>query len=505
MIAAVLASLLAAAAPHGAAAPAAARDPYGASVVGLVVSYQEWDEQRPWLKRNPSARRGSGVIVPGPAILTTAEMVANATLVQVEKFGRPTHVEARVAFQDREANLALLVVDEAGFFDDLTPVALADATPTEGTLRTVRWSSQQIEAAASRVKRVQVMDSWFGDLQHAFLHVQTDLSGGGWAEPVFSDGRLVGLTISQENDQRARVLPVEVISRFLERTKSPNGYHAFPVFGVKWQANEDTALAAWLGQTGPPAGIVIRQVPWGSSGCGVLLPKDILLSVDGLPVDPNGFVTHPRFGRLDFAEILVERHVAGDVVPVRVLRGGKILDLSMTLRDYPAAVDMIPARRGDAPPPYAIAGGLIFRELDGDYLRSWGSEWFKHAPLSLTTMYSLFQSAQAPGRRRVIILSGVLPAAYNIGYQDLAEIQVESVNGEPVDSIGALVDALKHPRDGLQRIVFAPNGSRHEIVLDAATFDEESKAILETFDVPAAARLPDAPPPDPGPECPGGF
>ncbi len=501
----MIAALLAVAAVAAPPPTAPSRDPYGASVVGVVVSYQGWDEQRPWVKKNPGVRRGSGVVVEGKAILTTAEMVAGATLVQLETFGRATHVEAEVAAVDPECNLALLSVSASGFFDDLKPVQLAAATPTEGTLRTVRWQSQQLEASASRVKRIQVEESWYGVLEHAFLQVQTDLVSGGWGEPVFTDDHLVGLTVSQGNDQRARVIPVEVVSRFVSRARAPGGYRAFPVFGVKWQVNEDRALAAWLGQSGPPAGIVIRQVPWGSSGCGSLQPLDILLAVDGLPIDANGFVTHPSFGRVGFAQLLVERHVAGDSVPLRVLRKGHEISLSMTLRDYPVADDLIPARRWNQPPSYAIVGGLVFRELDGEYLRSWGGDWFKDAPLRLTTMYSLFAEAQTPERRRIVILSGVLPSSYNIGYQDLEEIAVAAVNGRPVASMDDLVGALGVPVDGLDTVTFEPNALRSEIVLDAASLDAATAEILKTFGISGAVRLPAAPLPDPGPACAGMF
>lgn len=501
----MIATLLAVAAVAAPPATAPSRDPYGASVVGVVVSYQGWDEQRPWVKKNPGLRRGSGVVVDGPAILTTAELVAGATLVQIEIFGRATHVEAKVAAVDPECDLALLAVATPGFFDDLRPVRLAPATPTEGTLRTVRWQSQQLEVSASRVKRIQVEESWYGVLEHAFLQVQTDLVSGGWGEPVFTDDHLVGLTVSQGNDQRARVIPVEVVSRFVSRARDPRGYRAFPVFGVKWQVNEDRALAAWLGQAGPPAGIVIRQVPWGSSGCGSLQPLDILLAVDGLPIDANGFVTHPSFGRVGFAQILIERHVAGESVPIRVLRKGAEISLPMTLRDYPLSVDLIPARRWNEPPPYAIVGGLVFRELDGEYLRSWGGDWFKDAPLRLTTMFSLRAEAQTPERRRIVILTGVLPSSFNIGYQDLEEIAVSSVNGRTVESMDDLVGALGVPVDGLDTIAFEPNAVRDEVVLDAATLDAATAEILKTYGISDAVRLPAARLRDPGPACPGMF
>ena len=45
-------------------------------------------------------------------------------------------------------------------------------------------------------------------------------------------------------------------------------------------------------------GVLIRQVPWGSSACGVLEPRDILISVDGRSIDAEGFYTDPRLGQL---------------------------------------------------------------------------------------------------------------------------------------------------------------------------------------------------------------
>ncbi len=492
-------------APPARATTPASRDAYGASVVGLSVTYQDWDEDRPWAKRNPSARSASGVVVPGPYILVAAQMLADATLIRVEKFGRPTQAVPRIAFADPEVDLALLAVDDPGFFEGLAPVRLAPASPVEGTLRTVRWQDQQIESAASRVKRFRVAESFFGRLEHVFVELQTDLSGGGWSEPVFQDGRLVGLAISQQKDQRALAIPIEIIAEFLRRAREPASYSPFPVFGAKWQVNEDRALARYLGQTGEPTGIVVRQVPWGGSACGVLQPRDILLSIDGVAIDGEGYYADPRFGQVRFANLLAGSHTAGDRVPVEVLRDGRVLDLEMTLRPYPVGDDLIPARRGDEPPPYLVAGGLVFRELDADYLRSWGPDWPRKAPPHLVTRYVLDQEAQSPERRRIVLLSAVLPSEYNVGYQDLSDLPVARVNGRPIDSIPDVADALAHPEDGFDIIELEPNSQRARIVLDAAGLEAATAAILESYGIPAASRMPASPPPDPGPPCPGTF
>ena len=59
------------------AAPATtAVESYGKSVVSIEVSYQEWDDQRPWTKKDPGLRTGNAVVVAGPLLLTNAQMIA---------------------------------------------------------------------------------------------------------------------------------------------------------------------------------------------------------------------------------------------------------------------------------------------------------------------------------------------------------------------------------------------------------------------------------------------
>jgi len=488
-------------AASAAAFAAPARDGMRAHVVGISVTHQGWDEQRPWAKTDPGTRRASAVVVPGPYLLTTADIVGGANFIQIEKFGRPTQAVVRIAKLDPEVGLALLAVDDADFYSDLRPAELADGTPTDGTLQTVRWQDQQFESAASRIKRFRVAESEFGRLQHLFLEVQTDLRAGGWAEPVFSGQRLVGMTLSQDKDERAKVIPIEIVRLFLERATAAGEYRGFPVFGANWQINKDRALAAYLGQQGEPAGIVIREVPWGSSACGALAPRDILLTIDGVEIDAEGFYTHPRFGQILFPQLLVERFAAGDRVAATVLRGGRRVETTLTLRAYPPGVQLIPERRPYSAPPYVIAGGLVFRELDADYLRSWGADWLQSAPADLRVRYHLEQDAQRADRRRYVLLSSVLPAEYNIGYQDLSDLIVREINGMPIDGLAAVVAALARPQGGFDVVAFEPNPTRMELTLDATTLDAATAEILANYDLPAARRLPETAPTDSGPAC----
>ena len=461
-------------------------------VVGLLVSHQDYDADRPWVKRSPATRYCQAAVVEGPYLLTSAQMVAGATMVEAEREGRPPRAPARVVHQDRELNLALLAVDQPGFFDGLRPLPLAAATPTGGTVDTVRWRAQQFEIAATRVKRMVVGEVYFGRLRHAFLLGQTDLTDGGWAEPVIAGDQLVGIASGQE-EHTAWVIPAEVLSAYLAQARDPASYRGFAVVRFAWQWNMDPALSAWLGQEGPQQGVIVRGVPRGSTGYGVLRNRDILLSLDGHAIDSTGYYRHPRFGRLEYTNIVFDGHVVGDVIPAQVLREGRTIDLDLELRGYSNAMDLIPLRRGNEPPPYAIAGGLVFIELDGDYLRTWGKEWWNHAPIRLVSPFYLQEGAQQPERRRFILLSHVLPSAFTLGYQDCKDLPVHRIDGKDVDSIPDVVEAFASATGPFVRVEFYPNDVRADLVLDRAQLEDATRRILDDYGIPARHRLPERP------------
>ncbi len=470
-------------APRARAAP-----DYAEHVVALSITAQGWDARRPWAKLPPAPLVASAVVVEGPLLLTRAQMVADATLIEVEKRGSAQLSAARVVHVDPEVDLALLAVDLPGFFDDLEPVAIAEGAPIEGSVESVRWEKRQLEVSTSRVSRIEVRASRYGTLDHAFLLLRSDLESGGWAEPVFRRGRLIGLTTSQQQ-QHASAIPAEILAAYVKAARAPERYGGFASLGIVWQNNRDEALAKYLGWSGAPRGVLLRDVRPESTADGVLAPRDILLELDGHPIDAIGNYRHPRYGRLGLAHLPLDGHRPGDVLRARVWRDAREVEVELTLRRYAAEARRIPWRRENLAPAYLVAGGLVFRELDGDYLRAWGPNWSGLAPGELVFRYHLDAHSQKRPGERVVILSQVLADAYNIGYHDVGELCVREVNGRRIDSIAALAEAFQQPEGDYHTVVFDPNGVRSQIVLDAALFEPASQRIARAYGVPAPARL----------------
>lgn len=475
--------------------PAWAAPSFEDSVVRVITTHQAYDTLNPWAKRKPDTRSHQAVVIDERTILTTASAVRDATLIRVEARGGPDQFAARVALVDPDVNLALMTVDDEAFFDDLRPVKLARHMPTEGVVTTATWRNGQLQAVEGRVVRIGVRDASTGNVKHTTLEISTDLPSGSSSQPVFHKRNLVGLTTYQ-GDGAATVQSVELVRQFLELSREET-YPGFPVFGARYQLVKSEADAAWLGLESP-AGVLVRNVPAGSSACGVLRPRDVLLSVDGHDIDGNGKVEHPRYGLLPFTYLLADGHHAGESVPIRYLRDGNVQGASMPLRVGPPGLNYVPGPRYNYRPGYLIIGGMVMIEFDRDYTLAHGSKWRKSIGLRLRTTLDLQGIDQTRDQRRAIVISNVLPDAYNLGYHGVRHSIVHSVNERPIDSLADIVEALEHPVDGFAVFEVSSSLGTREIVLDANTLEEADRRIKETYKI---GRLRRAAPEPPALEC----
>jgi len=86
---------------------------------------QSYNLIQPWEKGASSTRIGLGAVLPGGKVLVTAQMVTDATYIELEKPDTAAKTTAQVITVDYEANLALLKpINDNDFLSDRLPFEL---------------------------------------------------------------------------------------------------------------------------------------------------------------------------------------------------------------------------------------------------------------------------------------------------------------------------------------------------------------------------------------------
>ena len=472
------------------ATEARTQNPLEQRIVRVRVTSQTWNEYRPWQKEKPQTRSYIGTVIEGNRILMLAQDLNDTTLIQVEKYDRPPRVPARIVHCDQQVGLAIITVDDPKFFEELEPVDIAENADGKDYY-CATWKSGQLSLAACRWSSATVYNSGVPYLDYVKISFITDMTGGGWGEPLFSGNQLVGLCTSLD-DNTVRAFPAEQIQAYIHAVDRPT-YPDFAYLGIKYQYNKGAAQATYAGQQGNPTGIRICSCIPGSSADGILQSGDILLELDGHKIDALGDYDHPRYGPLDVGLIANENHYAGDVIAARILRDKKEITVKIPLKNLPPSAALIPDVRIGTPPAYLMAGGFVFRELDVPYLQSWGNEWPNSIPAYLRTLYNLRSDSPTPEQRRFIILTDVFPDEYNLGYHDMENAIVMRVNGQPIDSIRKMEEAFQHPKNGFHVIEFLPSYGMEKVILDANQYEAATQSIMEHYQIPARIRLREEP------------
>lgn len=466
--------------------PIAAAPVWEKSVVKVEVSRNIYDYYQPWNRRNDRSAK-IGLVVGERQILTTSQDLSDRTLVRLQKGGRGKWTNARVEWIDYHANLALLTTDDAVFWSDLQRANLNGKPPTEGAaLQIIRWREGKLENRSAEFTQYAVRQSEFSSISHVQLEMDSEIQGVGLGEPVVANSHIVGIVASQRG-RTCKVIPASFIRTILA-ARSAGNQRGLGYFHFYWQRAENPASLAHLRLPGEPRGVLVINVPERPDDGGqVLQPYDIILQIDGFDVDMQGDYADPEYGSLMLENLSTRGKWAGDDVKMKIWRAGKPLDVTYRLPKYEFAHSLVPAGVFDQPPDYLIVGGLVFQPLTVPYLQRWGSEWERRAPFRFTYYTSDEASREKPG---IVILSQVLPDAFNLGYQEQRGFAVDKVNGQRVTSLTELRDALKQPKDKFHVIDFVPNESLQRIVLAAG--DAERKAterILERFGITEAFQI----------------
>lgn len=460
------------------------------TVVKIFVTYQKYDIANPWATKQVKTRSGYGCVLPGRKIITAADIVKDATIIEMEKNTQKRYFPARIEVFDYDLDLALLTVDDETFFDDLIPAVLEESVRLDQPVRFALFEdSKEVRAIPGKIVKIAV-DEYLLTWQSFLLYkaaVNFEGRGGGWSEPVFSRGKLVGLTMDySQDDQVAEIIPASIINRFLGAVRE-DAYIGVPFIGTSMATMRSPDFNRYLCVPRGRAGPFVRKVYPGSSASGVLEKGDVLLSLDGKDIDADGYYLHPEWGKMDYRDLIGRLHYPGDLVEVEFVRDGRARTESMELKRFERAHELVPFYDYRAQPSYLIVGGLVIQELTRDYLREWGKDWENTGNKKYLYNYFYREQENPSLRARLVILNKVIPDKFNIGYHDMNDMVLRQVNGRNISRLEDVAEALRTPEGKFHR--FSLEESNQEIILPVSGLGAADKRMAENYRIDRLRNL----------------
>ncbi len=454
--------------------------------VFLRVYQQPHNWQIPWNRQPVRQQTGLALVTPKQRLLTTAELVAEHTLIEVYRPGDRYPAKATVLRTDDALNLALLEVADEGFWSGLQFPGWGQAQKGEVQVATAkvpdRWEQQAGTLDELKVGYRLRTETWIPVLQ-----VQGMKASGPAGVPVLQADRVIGLALKQ-NDETWSVLSATHLQKFLEHTPA-NPNSALAHRGFLWTRVPQSSVTDHAGIPADVVGVwITRLLPFGT-GSKVLRPGDLLTKIGDWPLSAEGQIEHPVWGAVLFDALFLEALKLGDSVELHLWRNGKAQTVSATVRPFVFQQTLVASEPSGAAPRYLIQGGLLFQELSLNYLRSWGDEWAKRAPLRMRLYKALEHANPETPTRRIVLLTHVLPDAINLGYQDLSHEVVEQINGIEITSLESVQQAFQHSLGEHHVIRLRPGSDRRQLILPARDLESANRRIQETFRIPQLQHL----------------
>ena len=170
----------------------------------------------------------------------------------------------------------------------------------------------------------------------------------------------------------------------------------------------------------------------------------------------------------------------GDPIEIEFSRNGKLMTKKLVAQKRQQSYSLVKQEAFDEIPEYYIYGGVLFVPLNMNLIMRWGPDWNRTAPVALLQARSEWS---APEKRELVVALQVLASDVNLGYHDLRNWVVDTVNGEPIRDFKQFTRKL---RDNTNSHVVFRNSSGYQVVVDHQQAMATEASILNQYRIPTA-------------------
>ncbi|XP_022954937.1 protease Do-like 9 [Cucurbita moschata] len=455
------------------------------AVVKVFCVHTEPNFSLPWQRKRQYSSSSSGFVIGGRRVLTNAHSVEHYTQVKLKKRGSDTKYLATVLAIGTECDIAMLTVDDDEFWVGVSPVEFGELPALQDAVTVVGYpiGGDTISVTSGVVSRIEILSYVHGSTELLGLQIDAAINSGNSGGPAFNDkGNCVGIAFQSLKHEDAEnigyVIPTPVILHFIQDYEKNGAYTGFPILGLEWQKMENPDLRKAMGMKQDQKGVRIRRIDPTGPESKVLKPADIILSFDGVDIANDGTVPFRHGERIGFS-YLVSQKYTGDSATIKVLRNSETLSFTYQLSSYRR---LIPAHSEGKAPSYYIIAGFVFSTVSVPYLRSeYGKDYEYEAPVKL--LDKLLHSMPQSPDEQLVVVSQVLVADINIGYEDIVNTQVLAFNGKPVKNLKSLANMVESCDDEFLKFDLE---YQQIVVLRTSTAKAATLDILATHCIPSA-------------------
>ncbi|KAB2638324.1 MAG: serine protease [Verrucomicrobia bacterium] len=451
--------------------PPLASDVYK-SVLRIEVATQTPDYHTPWNAGHFSGAIGSAFIIGNNRILTNAHVVSNASRILLNIYGSPKKYPAKVEFIAHDCDLALLSVENFADFAAFPVFELDDVPALESQVRVIGYpiGGERLSVTRGVVSRIDFQPySHSRADSHLIVQIDAAINPGNSGGPCIQNGKVVGVAFQglRQADNTGYIIPTPVIKRFLKDIEDGTydhyaelGSSEFPLF--------NPAMRKALGRPDDDQGVLVTDVIATSSADGRLEPGDILMSIEGLPIDSAGMVVIAG-ENVNFHEI-IERKFVGDKIGLRLLRKGEWQDVQIDLK--PLKWSRMFAIDYESKPRYVVFAGLVFQPLDTNLFASQ-----KFDDINVRRLYTdyvhkgIFQQ-----REDIVVLTRIESDPVTSQLDGFAGCAVDTINGITVRGLAQAYELL-YPPDPPEFCVIQLFGSSRPLVIPSAKVKDANARV----------------------------
>ena len=442
------------------------------AVVKVFASISLPDYQYPWQTSRISKFTGSGAVINGNRILTSAHVVSGARFIEVKKENDPKKYIATVKYISHQPDLAILELEDKNFFTGIESLKLNDNIEARDKVTVLGYplGGNNISTTTGIVSRIEYRSYVWSKEYLLAIQIDAAINSGNSGGPVVNDkNELLGIAMMRltKSSNIGYIVPATVINTFLKDIKDGvvDGFHKDTV--LIQHINNDALKEFYA--LGDRTGILVTDVGKDEKAIRV---EDIILAIDNKSIANNGTVK-TKYGHINFNIAFHEKQI-GQSVKLNILRDKKEMTIEYTVKKVTPLI----YREFGKEPRYILYGGFAFTPLTKNKLS-------KNNKSSTALKMVLYEKSKIEDYHEAVSsMSTIFPNKVNRGYYAGSYI-LDKVNGIKVKSFKHLVEMLDNIDDEFTVFDFL---EKNKIILNTKEAKDSRDSVMKIYNLKSDRR-----------------